>query len=353
MSDPNSLFFNLQDSSVIIFDIKKKKKLFNLMPGHSETIFDLEYNKLNYGTFATCSFDGSIKVWDLNNNKILCNYNTEQDKTPYDNKSISSLNSNSSIKISLYSLKWSPTNKDLLLTGDSIGVIRIIDTSKIKQLSKLVLNFKDNNQVVGIDWDYNDNILATCHDSAYVVKYENMKLSLVKVIKTNVSLYQIKFNPFDYTMFAAGSLDGQIRFFKDNNDKAYKVLSGHTKKAFGLSFNPKLKNIMASSSDDFKIGIWDLGKNSNFFLSGHTNNSRQLLWLNDFPNVLISGSWDGTIRIWNIDVAECIGLIDEHYSDVYGLGISPHHPFVLTSSSRDNSIRFWDILCLSKNLVKI
>jgi hypothetical protein len=43
-------------------------------------------------------------------------------------------------------------------------------------------------------------------------------------------------------------------------------------------------------------------------------------------------------------LCSCIGEISEHYSDVYGIDLSPHHPFLLTTCSRDNSIRFFNIL---------
>ena len=58
--------------------------------------------------------------------------------------------------------------------------------------------------------------------------------------------------------------------------------------------------------------------------------------------MLISGSSDGTSRIWNTKYMICMGLISGHHSDVYGIDICPNHPFLLITSSRDNSIRFWN-----------
>ena len=58
--------------------------------------------------------------------------------------------------------------------------------------------------------------------------------------------------------------------------------------------------------------------------------------------MLISDSWDGTSRIWNTKYMICMGLISGHHSDVYGIDICPNHPFLLITSSRDNSIRFWN-----------
>ena len=38
----------------------------------------------------------------------------------------------------------------------------------------------------------------------------------------------------------------------------------------------------------------------------------------------------------------CVGLISGHYSDIYDIDVCPNHPFLLITSSKDNSIRFWN-----------
>lgn len=350
LPDPSKLFFSTENGSVLIFDMQHKKNVFLLEPGHSQTVFDLEYTSLNYGVFATCSFDSLLKVWDLSSDKIINNFKvTDVDVTvSKDKKAVM----DDRLKCSLFSLRWSHTDKNLLASGDSKGSIKIWDISKQKLVTSLKLNTKENANIIGIDWDKNNNILATSIDTVYICKLESSKLNLVKSIVVPCPVFQAKYLPYDQSSFAVGCQDGAIRIYKDPNDKPNKSLIGHSKKVFGLNFNPSRKGILASSSDDSKIGIWNLEKNTNFMMTGHTNHSRQLVWMSDFPHILISGSWDGTIRIWDIDLAECISMINEHYSDVYSLDISPHHPFLLTSTSRDNSVRFWSILSISGDYVK-
>lgn len=342
MPDDDKVLFSLENGSVIIFDMKHRKKSFMLPPGHSETIFDLEYSPTNVDTFATSSYDGSIKVWDLKSDKISCHFKINEDKKT---------SNSDSDKCSIFCLRWHRTDKNLILCGDSKATIRVLDLSKQKVVSQLKLSNKESHHVVGIDWEADNTVLATSADMIFVCKYEST-LSIVKSIKSTGVLFQIKFDPFDSKNFAVGCLDNTIRIHANHEDRAVKVLSGHVKKVYGISYNPKRRGILASSGDDTKIGVWDLNTGKNFFMSGHKNNTRQLLWMENFPNILISGSWDGTIRLWNVDLAECVYMINEHYSDVYGLDICPGHPFLLTSSSRDNSVRFWNIISVCHNYVK-
>ena len=337
----------------MIYDFKNRKIFFSLEPAHSETIFDLKYNPIDYGIFATCSFDGFVKIWNMKENKII--YNLKQELPPIDEKEKKEKSKDEKqldTRVHIYSLKWSPIEKNLIASGDNYGSLRIWCVNKQKSLAYIRLNIINEAQLIGIDWDSNNNIVATSLENIYLCSYASNKINLNKIIKSPSVIFQCKFNPFDLSVFAVACVDNTIRLYDNTNEKPISTLTGHNRKVFGLAFNSKRKGILASTSDDFRIGVWDIERNLNFFLTGHTNNTRQVLWLPTFNNILISGSWDGIIRIWNVDTVSCIGQIEQHFSDVYGIDISPHHPFLLTSCSRDNSIRFFNLLLCTKNLVE-
>ncbi len=353
LADPSKMLVSLANGSILIYDLKNKKKVFELQPGHSETIFDLKYNPFQYGILATCSYDANIKIWDMTKNQIIANMQGPESRK-LDMKSSQRHN------YTIYCLKWSIKEKDLILTGDAISNLRLWDTSKQKLIASVKVSQKDDASIVGLDWDEDDNVI-TGTSEGLVLHYKlitKSKFELTTSFKVpGVKVLQLKFNPFNRLHFAAAFGDGKIRLgvieTASTSDKKFSgELAGHQKKVFGLSFNPKRRNILASSSDDFSIGVWDLNTNNKFFLKGHVNNSRFIVWLKEMSNILISGAWDGCIKIWNIDGPSCCTTISEHYSDIYGMDISPDHPYILTSCSRDNSIRFWDISCLAKNSSK-
>jgi WD40 repeat protein len=77
-------------------------------------------------------------------------------------------------------------------------------------------------------------------------------------------------------------------------------------------------------------------------LVGHTSNVRAICWSDEDVNLLLTGSWDSTIRVWDCWTGEC-QVINHHAADVYAITSHPKRPFVFVSSSRDTTIRMWEI----------
>lgn len=335
---------SLESGGVQIYNFNKNKVIFSIEPGHSETIFDLKFSPFTIETLATCSFDAHIKIWNVSSGKIIQNINTEVLSSIIDKQS----KSDKKKMTNIYCLQWSPTNKDLLATGDSEGYVKLWNISKPKLISyiKISSNINDS-KVIGLDWIASDKLLATCIDSVFLITTEQDKLKLEKTYKCACLVFSVKFNPFNNSQFSLACDDKTVKIFNLDESKPINILNGHSKKVFGIQYNQNKNNTLASTSDDNKIGIWNLPSLNGNFLTGHTDKTRQVIWLSNISNILISGSWDGTIRIWNTDLLSCIGIIDVHYSDVYGLDISPHSTFLLSSCSRDNSIRFFDLSYLA------
>ena len=341
----NKVLLALDNGAVLIYDLVKYKSVFDVTPGHSETVFDLKFSPFINGCFATCAYDGFIKVWNMETNNVTLTLKVNDPGL-----------AETSDKSRIYALKWSPLHKEHLLSGDSRSTVRIWDIAKQKQLAMHVIANSSGHkvEVIGIDWDKATNLIyASCYNVVHVLLFEGLKFNLMHaVVVGQGKLFQIKVSPHEPGAFAVSAMDSHIRVYSNanvagNEYKQTKLLKGHTHKVFGIAFHPK-ENILASSSDDFKVGIWNVSESEPKakYLLGHTSNVRQLVWIaNSASKLLCSGSWDSTTRIWNVDYMICVSLINEHQSDVYGIDLNPFHPFLLGTSSRDNSIRFWNYLC--------
>lgn len=338
--DNETILFSTSKGEVIIYNMKQRKRKFYIDSGHCESIFDVKFNPFTYGLFASCSHDGSIKIWNMIRNALQL--------TLYLDLNPNQIDQAKDDRVNVLCIKWSPNESHLLASGDSKSFLKIWDINKEKQIASLRFDskIKKDFEVYGLDWSKDDLVICGCQMSVFINQYSKGKFSTIKIISVDQSVYLIKFNPHEEKEIGVACKDGVIRAYKISNDKneVVKKYIGHKHKVFGLCYNTSIK-LMASSSDDFKIGIWDLNKeerNAGNFLLGHTDNVRSLLWLEHYPHIIISGSWDSTIRFWNVKQMICIALINEHLSDVYGLDICPHHPFLIISASRDNTIRFWN-----------
>jgi WD40 repeat protein len=69
--DPKRVLVAFINGAVQVFNLAKKKVEFNTEAGHAETVFDLEFCPINKDIIASCSYDGTVRVWDVNSMKLL------------------------------------------------------------------------------------------------------------------------------------------------------------------------------------------------------------------------------------------------------------------------------------------
>jgi WD40 repeat protein len=297
-------------------------------------------------------------------------------------------NLNNSGKNHVFSLKWAPNYPNLFASGDSSLNLRIFDISTKKQIISYKCSVNKNNNktqnkkdfiIHGIDWNKKDYILLGVNINIFLFSFkiqnnnnEKYLLTLIHELKINSLVYNAIFSP-DNNNIIVPCEDGIIYFYnimKDNTDKIteintllYKEIRGHKKSVYQVIFNNS-NTIMASSSDDMTIGIYDYESSQTTprskqtltiskFLVGQENPIRQIIFLID--DTLISGSWNGIICIWNIHKLQLIYKIAENQSDIYGLSFSKEYPFLFAAAGRDATIRFWNLnyKINLKNLVEI
>lgn len=65
---------------VMVYDVAAREQLWCTQPGHTETIFDCCFAPgASSHLLATCSFDGTVRVWDVTTNSCV---KTLQTKAP-------------------------------------------------------------------------------------------------------------------------------------------------------------------------------------------------------------------------------------------------------------------------------
>lgn len=52
------------NGAVAVYNVQRRCIDFQTEAGHAETVFDLEFNPSNRDIYASCSYDGTIRVWD-------------------------------------------------------------------------------------------------------------------------------------------------------------------------------------------------------------------------------------------------------------------------------------------------
>lgn len=62
---PTTITLSVTLLQVVVYDVSTQERLWCTQPGHTETIFDCAFAPgPHLNMLATCSFDGTVRVWD-------------------------------------------------------------------------------------------------------------------------------------------------------------------------------------------------------------------------------------------------------------------------------------------------
>lgn len=142
-----------------------------------------------------------------------------------------------------------------------------------------------------------------------------------------------------------GKLPDQIPLFR-----------GHTAAVLDTDWNPFDDSIIASSSDDGKIAIWKVPDDYKVVyedpeeikdiapikkLAGHSRKVGHIQWHPVAENILASSSADYTIKIWNVETGKALYTLP--HKDLVTSFAFNYDGSLLATASRDKKIRIWDI----------
>ncbi|XP_040587725.1 WD repeat-containing protein 17 isoform X2 [Mesocricetus auratus] len=315
------------DGGVGLYDMGAKKWDFLRELGHVETIFDCKFKPDDPNLLATASFDGTIKVWDINT--LTAVY------TSPGNEGI------------IFALSWAPGDLNCIAGATSQNGAFIWDVQKGKMIQRF--NEHGKNGIFYIAWSHRDSKrIATCSSDGFCI-IRTIDGKLLHRYKHPAAVFGCDWSQSNKDMIATGCEDKNVRVFyvATSSNQPLKVFSGHTARVFHVKWSPLREGILCSGSDDGSVRIWDYTQDACIsILNGHTAPVRGLTWNTEIPYLLISGSWDSTIKVWDTRGGVCLDTVYDHGADVYGLTCHPSRPFTMASCSRDSTVRLWSLIPL-------
>ncbi|XP_078096606.1 coronin-7 [Mustelus asterias] len=130
--------------------------------------------------------------------------------------------------------------------------------------------------------------------------------SSLPTIQNSVAVADLSWDPFDCHRLAVAGEDAKIRIWRIPTggltqvvSEPERTLSGHTEKIYSIRFHPLASDILASSSYDMTVRIWNLSSGKEeIILRGHTDQIFSLAWAPDGQQ-LATVSKDGKIRVYD------------------------------------------------------
>ncbi|KAF1808273.1 WD domain, G-beta repeat-containing protein [Eremomyces bilateralis CBS 781.70] len=119
-------------------------------------------------------------------------------------------------------------------------------------------------------------------------------------------------NPFNDSLIASGADDGKVFIWQVPEDFTLLTdaeepadvspvarLSGHARKVGHVLFNPSAANVLASSSGDFSVKLWDIEAGTSKLQLKHGDIVQSMSW-NPSGSLLVTTSRDKKLRIWDV-----------------------------------------------------
>ncbi|XP_069502950.1 coronin-7 [Ambystoma mexicanum] len=127
----------------------------------------------------------------------------------------------------------------------------------------------------------------------------------IPTIENGSAVADFCWDPFCPERLAVAGEDAKIRIWclpkgglQETLSQPETVLRGHTEKIYSIKFHPLASDILASSSYDMTVRIWNIGTGKQeLLLKGHTDQIFSLAWSPDGRH-LASVSKDGQVRIY-------------------------------------------------------
>ncbi|GAA5893577.1 WD40 repeat domain-containing protein [Sporobolomyces salmoneus] len=120
---------------------------------------------------------------------------------------------------------------------------------------------------------------------------------------------------------------------------------------FALAFSHDAKSggkqVVAVSDEEGTVSFlsgekeeWYMGPNRDSF-KAHANAIFDVAWSKD-DQLIATASGDQTVRLHDVESKTCVGVLSGHTCTVKNVTWDPYNPQMLSTASRDGSIRVWD-----------
>lgn len=136
----------------------------------------------------------------------------------------------------------------------------------------------------------------------------------------------------------------EILNWRDESLSVSHSLRAHSRVITDINWHRFNPNILATCSVDTFIHLWDIrdARKPTLSLSAVAEAS-QVRW-NRISQYLIATAHEGDIKIWDQRKGTSpVQYIAAHLAKIYGLDWSPHSEHQISSSSQDNTVKFFDV----------
>jgi WD40 repeat protein len=238
-------------------------------------------------------------------------------------------------------IKQSPFSADFVASCSDYSTVKIWNaTTATNSDWNLIRTYTGHtNPVYGLEWIDQDTI-ASGSNNKEIQLWSRITGLTIRTINTDSEVYCLKML-LNGVHLASGLGNSQIKIYDKNDGSLFRTLTGHS----GLINNLALTNngnLLASSSADSKVCIWDLTTTNplKFTLTGHGSPVYGLKMISN--DILASGSEDNSIKLWNIANGNQIRALPNTNKIYWSVDLL-NDAVTLVSGSAGQKIELWNV----------
>jgi WD40 repeat protein len=251
----------------------------------------------------------------------------------YNFSSLSLVNSFKAHSNYIIRIKQSPFNTNYVATCSDDNTVKIWNVSSSFDWTLITTYSQHSSDVEALEWLDSDTLASGSLDNT-IKLWSPTTGQTKRTIKTNEHVWSLTMLNNNIHL-AAGLNYGDINIYNINDGNLVSSLKGHSYYVNDLV--QISADLLASSSADKTVRIWDLTTNTcKFILTGNgVIGLKQIT-----PSILASGSTDKTIKLWDTTTGQLIRTLTGHTSYIeHSVGLLNSQ--TLVSGSRDQTIKLW------------
>ncbi|MBP0031956.1 MAG: PD40 domain-containing protein [Roseofilum sp. Belize BBD 4] len=346
----------------------------NRLEGHQGTVNALACSP-DGQTLASASYDGTVKLWQVNDGTLLQTLEAHQDEVNAlayspDGQTLASASYNGTVKL------WQVDDGTLLQTlkrkgrqdkvnalayspdGQTLASASYDGTVKLWQVDDgtLLQTLKQKgrqDKVNAVAYSPDSQTLASASDNTIELwKVDNG--TLLHSFTTAESLvYKVAYSP-DGDILAFTSSGKTVKLWQVEEDRiflSYSLEMHHLLHTFethqdvvdAVIYSPNSYTLASASDDDNgRVKLWHVEER----ILLHTLEAHQA-WIDAIAyspdgETLASASIDGTVKLWQVEEGTLLHSLKAHRYQVYAVVYSPDSE-TLASASFDNTVKLWHV----------
>lgn len=308
---------DLTSTSARIWNAETGDEKFPLI-GHTDRVRSIDFSS-DGRVLATGSRDGTVKIWNLSDGKLL--------KT---------INIISQTSTETQDLAFSPDGKKIFIANYALLLLDVASGAELLKIGgpegAFALAFAPDGKSVCVGKKNGDLVL---YDAA------NGKI-LWQTAAHKAQINDVRFSA-DGQMIATASSDRTVKFLQAKTAAEIKTLKSHSRDVWSVSLSPR-SDFLVTSGTDFQTNVWrqsDVLQSDTISYSSNISSEASAV-SPDGEILAINSAGDGrSISLWSLSKRQMLSLIPTSVSQVDSMAFEPSGK-ILAVGGRNGEMAFID-----------